>query len=388
MHIKKRILLSFMIVFLIPIFICYPTFAVSIKGKRILVDGDSLARGAHATVNNSRYSYGDYFKSLGAKVDNIAVSSARFYYPNAGDLKIANHLTKSVKKTKYDYIVLQGGDNDVDHYSGIDNTVNAIESYFKTVSKNTKWKDAQKFFVITPHMDRGDAKLNQANRLWKKVRHLCSKYSIKCINFFKISKNDGNTVPAGFNYDLMSNRITKYQTATVEGSVDGGHPSQKAHQTMGKIIVKQFRETSSSGSNSSSSPSGGRKNSGYAPHTYPIPESKYDGSVDTNFFGHIQDDKNGCGVFMILNLVIDILTFGIAIAATIGVTVSGITYLTAKDNEQQTTKAKRRIYEIVIGLVAYAVLYAALKFLLPGGFNSNQTCAKTVDTTISQQKTA
>ena len=388
MHIKKRILLYFIVVLLVPIFICYPTFAVSIKGKKILVDGDSLARGAHATVNNSRYSYGDYFKSLGAKVDNIAVSSARFYYPNAGDLKIANHLTESVKKTKYDYIVLQGGDNDVDHYSGIDNTVNAIESYFKTVSKNTKWKDAQKFFVITPHMDRGDAKLNQANRLWKKVRHLCSKYSIKCINFFKISKNDGNTVPAGFNYNLMSNRISYSQNATVEGSVDGGHPSQKAHQTMGKIIVKQFRETSSSGSNSSSSSSGGRKNSGYAPHTYPIPESKYDGSVDTNFFGHIQDDNKGCGVFMILNYIIDILTFGIAVAATIGVVLSGITYLTAKDNEQQTTKAKRRIYEIVIGLVAYAALYAALKFLLPGGFNPNQTCAKTIDTTISQQKTA
>ena len=117
-------------------------------------------------------------------------------------------------------------------------------------------------------------------------------------------------------------------------------------------------------------------------------ESKYDGSVDTNFFGKVQEDSKGCGVFMILNLIIDILTFGIAIAATIGIVVSGITYLTAKDNEQQTTKAKRRIYEIVIGLVAYAVLYAALKFLLPGGFNSNITCAKTTDTTISQQKTA
>ncbi len=91
---------------------------------------------------------------------------------------------------------------------------------------------------------------------------------------------------------------------------------------------------------------------------------------------------------MILNYIIDILTFGIAVAATIGVVLSGITYLTAKDNEQQTTKAKRRIYEIVIGLVAYAALYAALKFLLPGGFNPNQTCAKTIDTTISQQKTA
>ena len=392
MHIKRNKTLAILMVLFISFFICSPTFAVSLKGKKVLIDGDSLARGAHATVHDGYYSYGDYFSSLGAKVNNIAVSSARFYYPDGGKYKIANHLSKTVKKIKYDYIVLQGGDNDVDHYSGNGNTVKAIESYFKTVSKNSKWKNAQKFFVITPHMDRGSTKLNQANRLWKKVRSLCSKYSIKCINFFKISKNDGNTVPAGFNYNLMSNRISYSQNATVEGSVDGGHPSQKAHQTMGKIIAKKFKTKTSSNKNNSSSTSSSKNNSksttSTTTSTSTTPESTYDGSVDTNFFGHIQDDSNGCGVFMLLNLIIDILTFGIAIAATIGVAVSGITYLTAKDNEQQTTKAKRRIYEIVIGLVAYAVLYAALKFLLPGGFNSNQTCAKTIDTTISQQKTA
>ena len=154
---------------------------------------------------------------------------------------------------------------------------------------------------------------------------------------------------------------------------------EKCDPIASKVAQKTDGGTTSPSSSSSSSSSSS---------TYETPESKYDGSVDTIFFGHIQDDGNGCGVFMILNLIIDILTFGIAIAATIGVAVSGITYLTAKDNEQQTTKAKRRIYEIVIGLVTYAVLYVALKFLLPGGFNPNQTCAKTIDTTISQQKTA
>ncbi len=102
-----------------------------------------------------------------------------------------------------------------------------------------------------------------------------------------------------------------------------------------------------------------------------------DGIVETNLFGPIEDDGSGCGVYMILNLILDILTYGVGIAAVIGITLSGITYLTAKDNEQQTTKAKRRIFEVIIGLVAYAVLFAALNFLLPGGkLNPSSECKR------------
>ncbi len=54
-----------------------------------------------------------------------------------------------------------------------------------------------------------------------------------------------------------------------------------------------------------------------------------DGNVETIFFGNFKDDGHGCGVYMILNYVIDFLTFGIGIAAIFGITLSGITYLTA-----------------------------------------------------------
>ena len=101
------------------------------------------------------------------------------------------------------------------------------------------------------------------------------------------------------------------------------------------------------------------------------------GIIETNFWGAIQDNGTGCGIYLVLNLILDILTFGAAIAAVIGITISGITYLTAKDNEQQTTKAKRRIFEVIIGLVAYAVLFAALNFLLPGGkLNPSSECKR------------
>lgn len=68
----------------------------------------------------------------------------------------------------------------------------------------------------------------------------------------------------------------------------------------------------------------------------------------------------------VLKLVVDIMTIGIGILGVIGISVSGIQYLTAGGSEEKTRKAKRRIFEIVIGLVAYVLIYALLSWLLPG----------------------
>ena len=107
-----------------------------------------------------------------------------------------------------------------------------------------------------------------------------------------------------------------------------------------------------------------------------------DNVVETNFFGNIQDDDEGCGMFMIANFVVDILSMGVVIVGVIGVTIAGTTYLTAKDSEEKTRKAKNRIFEIVIGLVAYAVLYVGVQWLLPGG-RLNTTCGTVSDEELS-----
>lgn len=100
-------------------------------------------------------------------------------------------------------------------------------------------------------------------------------------------------------------------------------------------------------------------------------------SVDTVFFGSLKDDGKGCGFFMVLNYIIDFLTFGVGIAAAIGITISGVTYLTAGGDENKTTKAKRRILEIVIGLAVYVALWSVLNLLLPGGTLNNSTKCST-----------
>ena len=97
--------------------------------------------------------------------------------------------------------------------------------------------------------------------------------------------------------------------------------------------------------------------------------------VETNLFGTVEDDGSGCGVYTVLNLILTILTYGVGIAATVGLVISAITYLTAGDDTGNTAKAKTRIFEIVIGLLLYAMMWAALNWLLPGGLlNTGSTC--------------
>ena len=77
------------------------------------------------------------------------------------------------------------------------------------------------------------------------------------------------------------------------------------------------------------------------------------------------ENGGGSSIIGILTLVIDIMTVLIGILAVIGVTIVGIQYLTAGGSEEKTRKAKRRMFEIVIGIVAYVLMYAFLKWLLP-----------------------
>ena len=100
--------------------------------------------------------------------------------------------------------------------------------------------------------------------------------------------------------------------------------------------------------------------------------------VETTFFGNLKDDGNGCSVYTVINSIIDIMSMGIGILGVIGIIVAGIQYLTARGNETQVQKSKRRIGEIVIGLVAFAVLFALTQWLLPGGRLNNDIKCETI----------
>ena len=78
------------------------------------------------------------------------------------------------------------------------------------------------------------------------------------------------------------------------------------------------------------------------------------------------------GIDSLLLLAVRVLVILIGVLGVIGVVISGIQYMTARDDPAQMTKAKNRIIHIAIGLVAYAVMWAFLQWLLPGGILNGQ----------------
>ncbi|MEI6228501.1 MAG: hypothetical protein WCP11_00515 [Candidatus Saccharibacteria bacterium] len=73
------------------------------------------------------------------------------------------------------------------------------------------------------------------------------------------------------------------------------------------------------------------------------------------------------GIEGILLLAINILTAGIGTAAIGGIIYGSILYSSAGGSADQIKKARELIINIVIGLVAFALMWAFLNFIIPGG---------------------
>lgn len=76
-----------------------------------------------------------------------------------------------------------------------------------------------------------------------------------------------------------------------------------------------------------------------------------------------------CGSFIdnYINPFVVLLTITVGVAAAISIVVAGIQYASSADDPGKVTKAKSRIVNTVIGLLAYIFLIAFLNYLIPGG---------------------
>lgn len=73
------------------------------------------------------------------------------------------------------------------------------------------------------------------------------------------------------------------------------------------------------------------------------------------------------GICHVLNLVIKILTIGMGVLAVMGIMLVGMQYLTSGNNEEKLRKSKRRLVELVIGVVIYVLSGVLVQWLIPGG---------------------
>ena len=62
-----------------------------------------------------------------------------------------------------------------------------------------------------------------------------------------------------------------------------------------------------------------------------------------------------------------ILILGFINGAVIGIIISGIQYSASAGDPTAMAKAKKRIIEIIIGVLAYGLLWGFLNWLIPGG---------------------
>jgi len=79
------------------------------------------------------------------------------------------------------------------------------------------------------------------------------------------------------------------------------------------------------------------------------------------------DDITQSGIWGILLLAINILTAGIGVAAVGGIVYGSILYTSAGGDAAGVKKAKEIIVNVVIGLVAYVLMYSFLNYIIPGG---------------------
>lgn len=73
------------------------------------------------------------------------------------------------------------------------------------------------------------------------------------------------------------------------------------------------------------------------------------------------------GVWKILIFILQIMTAGVGVLGVAGIVYGAVLYTTAADKAEQTKKAIGVITNVVIGIIAYGLMYLVLNFLIPGG---------------------
>ena len=79
------------------------------------------------------------------------------------------------------------------------------------------------------------------------------------------------------------------------------------------------------------------------------------------------DADDGEGIKSVINLFLNIITGGVFLAATIGFIMCGARIITARDDPAQVAKARKRIIEIVVGIIAWVLIDVLVQLILPSG---------------------
>lgn len=79
------------------------------------------------------------------------------------------------------------------------------------------------------------------------------------------------------------------------------------------------------------------------------------------------DKAEDSGLWWLLLIVVNILTAGVGVLALAGIIYGSILYTSAGGNQEQVKKAMGIFTNVAIGVIAFALMFSVLNFLVPGG---------------------
>lgn len=80
-----------------------------------------------------------------------------------------------------------------------------------------------------------------------------------------------------------------------------------------------------------------------------------------------EEGVENSGLWSILLTVVNILTAGVGVLALAGIVYGAVLYTSAGGSTEQIKKAYGIFTNVVIGVLAFAGMYALLNFIVPGG---------------------
>ena len=78
-------------------------------------------------------------------------------------------------------------------------------------------------------------------------------------------------------------------------------------------------------------------------------------------------DINGNPIILWIQFFVNLLSVVIVVGSAVMIAFAGVQYTSSRDNAQGVQDAKKKIFNVVLGLLAYAFLYAFVQWLIPGG---------------------
>lgn len=87
------------------------------------------------------------------------------------------------------------------------------------------------------------------------------------------------------------------------------------------------------------------------------------GTSDSN--ANTDISKTAAGSLLVM--AIQIMTAGVGVLAVGGIVYGAVLYASAGGSAEQVKKARTIITNVVIGIVAYGLMYVILNFIIPGG---------------------